>query len=65
MYTYFSIGGQAFEESILPVHFLEDDQTLPSLAGVVWHSLVLAEEEKSVQQEAVNRLAYGFRQGSN
>lgn len=40
------IGGQAFEESVLPVDFFEDDQTLPSLAGVVRHSLVLTEEEE-------------------
>ena len=65
MYTYLSVGGQAFEESVLPVYFLKDDQTLPSLAGVVWHSLMLAEEEESVQQKAVNRLTYGLRQSSN
>jgi len=57
------IGGQAFEESSFPLHFLEDDQTLPSLALVVRHSLVLAEEEESVQK-AVNRLKYEFKRTS-
>ena len=55
--TYLGIGGQAFEESVLTVDFFEDDQTLPSLAGVVRHSLVLTEEEESVQK-AINGLEH-------
>jgi len=42
-----SVGGQHFEEALLPLDFFEDDQTLPSLTLVVGLLLVLAEEEQS------------------
>lgn len=46
--TYFLVSGQGVDEAPLPVDFLEDDQTLPSLAGVLGHFDVVPAEEESV-----------------
>jgi len=40
--TYLGIGSKALDESGLPVDLLEDDQTLPSFAVIIWHLLVVA-----------------------
>ena len=47
--TYLGIGSKALDESSLPVDLLEDDQTLPSFAVIIWHLLVVAQEKQSSQ----------------
>ena len=48
--TYLGVGHQALQETVFPVDFFENDQTLPSFTLVVRHFLVLAKEEQSAQK---------------
>lgn len=49
VWTYLAVGHQVMEEAFLPVDFLENVQTLPSLTSVVRHLHVLAIKEQSVR----------------
>ena len=55
-YTYLGVSDQALEKAFSPSNLLENDQTLPSLACVVRHFLVLPEEEKSRESAKVRQL---------
>ena len=47
--TYLFVSGKALDDAIVPVDFLEDDQTLPSLTIVVGRLLMVALKEQSTK----------------